>query len=75
MRYMIRRPTPFRRFAYVKEYEGKDVYRHVTDLSILRQCPIYSDQKQMESTYRMARLAKPTLNDYILKIEDLDLII
>ena len=29
----------------------------------------------MESTYRMARLAKPTLNDYILQIKDLELII
>ena len=36
---------------------------------------LFTDQKAMESTYRMARLAMPYLTDYIKSIDDLELIV
>ena len=44
-------------------------------MSLLRQGLLFSDQKAMESTYAMARVTKPYLNDYIKKIDDLELLL
>ena len=76
MKFILRRPTPVR----VKDDNNQSAigtkrFEHITDMSLLRQCLLFTNTKAMESTFRMARLAMPYLTDYIKSIDDLELIV
>ena len=61
MDYILDRPAPVR----VKEEEN------LTELSILKQCLLYSDRKASLSIYKIGEVLRMNLADYITSINDL----
>ena len=66
LRYMITRPTP----VYGDNYD-----KSLTNMSILKQVVLFTDQKSRVSMYRLADFFDLDLTDYISCTADLKLVI
>ena len=66
---MLTRPTP------LEVNGGMGGYRHLTSMSIVKQCLLFKDMRASINVYKLGAAVSLPITDYISCIQDLQLVI